>query len=216
MHVRSVWGSTLCLAILCGETAAPTLLVIVLTTAYMPHTKPEKRCFVAIFSQSPQDLEHAARLPIVETNYPSYSHRVHTCLMSTRTAMLARGRDEQTFIALIRDQTIRLHLGFSAKLSIWQVSACKREPQNGIIFCKRRPNQTQPPSSIFLSMLCGVPTPNWQVCMVSPDPEFVFSPNCSLHQESMCGVPPPRIHFSLRCPPHVVLSLCHTQLCLGI
>ena len=29
----------------------------------------------------------------------------------------------------------RLHLGFSAKLKIWHVPACKVEPQNGIIFC---------------------------------------------------------------------------------
>ena len=30
----------------------------------------------------------------------------------------------------------RLHLGFSAKLKIWQASACKMEPRSGIIFCK--------------------------------------------------------------------------------
>ena len=30
--------------------------------------------------------------------------------------------------------TLRLYLGFSAKLRIWQVSACKMEPQSGMIF----------------------------------------------------------------------------------
>ena len=29
--------------------------------------------------------------------------------------------------------TLGLHLGFSAKLRIWQVSACKMEPRSGII-----------------------------------------------------------------------------------
>ena len=30
--------------------------------------------------------------------------------------------------------TLGLHLGFSAKLRIWQVSACKMEPRSGYIF----------------------------------------------------------------------------------
>ena len=30
----------------------------------------------------------------------------------------------------------RLHLRFSAKLRIWQVPACKMEPQSGSIYCK--------------------------------------------------------------------------------
>ena len=33
----------------------------------------------------------------------------------------------------------RLHLGFSAKLRIWQVPASKMEPRSGIIFCLNRP-----------------------------------------------------------------------------
>ena len=37
----------------------------------------------------------------------------------------------------------RLHLGFSANLRIWQVSACKMEPWSGIISCKNPP--THPP-----------------------------------------------------------------------
>ena len=32
-----------------------------------------------------------------------------------------------------------LHLGFSAKLGIWQVPTCKMEPQSGYIFCQNRP-----------------------------------------------------------------------------
>ena len=40
----------------------------------------------------------------------------------------------------------RLHLGFSAKLRIWQVPACKMEPRSGIIFCKNptRPDRPDP------------------------------------------------------------------------
>ena len=38
----------------------------------------------------------------------------------------------------------RLHLGFSAKLRIWQVQACKMEPLSSNIFCKK---QLVPPST---------------------------------------------------------------------
>ena len=33
----------------------------------------------------------------------------------------------------------RLHLGFSAKLSIWQVTGCKMEPRSGYIACNNPP-----------------------------------------------------------------------------
>ena len=33
----------------------------------------------------------------------------------------------------------RLHFGFSAKLGIWQVPACKMEPRSGYIFWQNRP-----------------------------------------------------------------------------
>ena len=38
----------------------------------------------------------------------------------------------------------RLHLGFSAKLRIWQASACKMEPQSGNIFGQNRPDPADP------------------------------------------------------------------------
>ena len=40
--------------------------------------------------------------------------------------------------------TLGLHLGISAKLRFWQVSACKMEPQSGIISWKNRSDQTWP------------------------------------------------------------------------
>ena len=92
----------------------------------------------------------------------------------------------------------QLHYGFSAKLKIWEVPACKMEPQSGVILwlgpsaphpsthpqlsffcCAVSPPQqsmcaavSRPPSKCFLSMLCGVPTPIIplikMVCAVSP------------------------------------------------
>ena len=79
----------------------------------------------------------------------------------------------------------RLHLGFSAKLRIWQVSACKMEPQSGTIITLELASQpTSSVPTLIISMLCGVPTPIVpslnEVCAVSPLPVYVFShPNCS-------------------------------------
>ena len=50
----------------------------------------------------------------------------------------------------------RLHLGFSAKLRIWQVPTCKMEPRSGNIFCKNRPDPTRPtdrPASLVFKLL---------------------------------------------------------------
>ena len=44
----------------------------------------------------------------------------------------------------------RLHLGFSAKLRIWQASACKMEPRSGYISCK---TPTHPPCHLSLERL---------------------------------------------------------------
>ena len=64
----------------------------------------------------------------------------------------------------------RLHLGFSAKLKIWQVSTCKLEPRSGIIFCKNRPGPTSQ-SSLLQSMVFYVSlsppimsVPTYHVC----------------------------------------------------
>ena len=42
--------------------------------------------------------------------------------------------------------TLGLHLGFSAKLRIWQVSACKMEPRSGIISWLGPPTPPPPPT----------------------------------------------------------------------
>ena len=45
----------------------------------------------------------------------------------------------------------RLHLGFSAKLRIWQVPTCKKDPRSGIISCNNGPATdppTQPPGKL--------------------------------------------------------------------
>ena len=102
--------------------------------------------------------------------------------------------------------TLGLHLGFSAKLKIWQVPACIMEPRSGYIM--QLGPTTHPttasvgnPSGILskvenlvLSMLCGVPTPLTK---------YVRCPHPILHvydfpitqllppQKSMCRVRPP-------------------------
>ena len=118
----------------------------------------------------------------------------------------------------------QLHLGFSAKLRIWQVSACKMEPQSGTIITDWTSQPASQPCTYFDS-LNVVRCPH---------------PNCSTHEQSMCGVPPSQyMHFPTRIvlpiekvcavsplsslcafcavspPPNVVMCLCHTLLCLG-
>ena len=64
---------------------------------------------------------------------------------------------------------------------IWQVPACKMEPRSGIIFCKNRPDPTDPtdrPASLVKRLAYAF---NVVRCP---------HPNCSSHQQSMCGVPP--------------------------
>ena len=54
----------------------------------------------------------------------------------------------------------RLHLGFSARLRLWQVPTCKMEPQRGFISWKKHP-ATHPTVWIFLFILPY--TPIWNV-----------------------------------------------------
>ena len=46
-----------------------------------------------------------------------------------------------------------LHLGFSAKLTIWQVSACKMKPQRGIILDPKPPNHPPTCRTFFFWLL---------------------------------------------------------------
>ena len=73
-----------------------------------------------------------------------------------------------------------LNLGFSFKLRIWQVPACKMEPQRGIILMKP---PTRHPQPIFSNrsndywgpvLMCGVPywPPVQKVCVVPPPPSY--------------------------------------------
>ena len=72
--------------------------------------------------------------------------------------------------------TLGLHLGFSAKLKIWQVPACKMEPRSGIISWKNRP-PTRPYGFSWTDILCSVPTLVWTTDQITPI--------------GMCGVPSP-------------------------
>ena len=63
----------------------------------------------------------------------------------------------------------RLHLDFSAKLRIWQVSTCKMEPRSGTIITDWASQPSTYFDTLALSMLCGVPTPIvLELCAVSP------------------------------------------------
>ena len=93
--------------------------------------------------------------------------------------------------------TLGLHLGFSAKLRIWQVSTCKMEPLSGTIITGP---STQPSTELVSFNVVWCP-----------------HPNCCPHQESICGVPPQNTFFLCDAPPpQCSLMLCHTWLCLGV
>ena len=106
----------------------------------------------------------------------------------------------------------RLHLGFSAKLRIWQVPACKMEPRSGIIFCKNRPDRPTTQSSLrtcFFFQCCAVSPPQlfptsakYVRCPPSHPIVYLIKKVCAVsHPHSRCFF--------------VVLCLCHTWLCLG-
>ena len=63
----------------------------------------------------------------------------------------------------------RLHLGFSAKLRIWQVPACKMEPQSDYIM--QSGPATQPPHQLEIRILSFF----FQCCMVSLSTKYVQS-----------------------------------------
>ena len=92
--------------------------------------------------------------------------------------------------------TLELHLVFSAKLRIWQDSACKMEPRSVTIitdWASQQPTHT----AINLPYSFNV--------VQCPHP------NCSPHQEGMCGVPPLSIVFFSEVS-HVVLYIYHLAL----
>ena len=66
-----------------------------------------------------------------------------------------------TVLDIVRYCHTRLHLGFSAKLRIWQVPACKMEPRSGIISWKNHP-PTQPYGFFLLNILYYEYGVSWQ------------------------------------------------------
>ena len=83
--------------------------------------------------------------------------------------------------------TLGLHLGFSARLRIWQVSAYKMEPRSGSIIIGPA---TQPPTQPSTELVICNLAPVQKVCEVPPPP---------LHWhtvQKICAVsPPPGVHF---------------------
>ena len=71
-------------------------------------------CEAALFQTIEENLETCRKsLPLTPYNNP---HSLQNPLLHYKRLKL-----------------LPLHLGFSAKLRIWQVSACKMEPRSGII-----------------------------------------------------------------------------------
>ena len=122
----------------------------------------------------------------------------------------------------------RLHLGYSARLRIWQVPTCKMEPRSGIIVLINHPT-THPPAGqtchqdcamspictlnnkfalspplllTHLGILCGVPTIACVIRVVQCPPTCTLKNKCVV---GVCGVPPsPALQTSkyfVRCPP---------------
>ena len=106
----------------------------------------------------------------------------------------------------------RLHHGLSAKLRIWQVPACRMEPQVFFFYLAWTPHTHPPTAKLFLSMLCGVLPPPNKVCAACGVPTPIRYVGCP-HLNKVCAVfPPSSIRFFLcGVPP----PLCHTWLCLG-
>ena len=113
----------------------------------------------------------------------------------------------------------RLHLGLSAYLRIWQVSACKMEPQSGTIITLEPASHpaSQPPSqpcTYFDSLnIVRCPHPNCsiinKVCAVSPPPSICFShPNCFPYKKVCAVSPPPSLRVFCAVSPPPSLWLC--------
>ena len=91
----------------------------------------------------------------------------------------------------------RFHLGFSAKLRIYQVPTCKMEPQIGIIIIRNQPADhptDHPTTSIFEDLY---PSFHWNL---------VPCPHHSLDNW------PNNLHLNVRCPPPLLL-IHHRILC---
>ena len=61
--------------------------------------------------------------------------------------------------------TLGLHLGFSAKLRIWQVSGRKMEPWSGISFGQNQPDTANPTTHRFILKMWGVPPSASKTCL---------------------------------------------------
>ena len=103
--------------------------------------------------------------------------------------------------------TLGLHLGFSARLRIWQVSAYKMEPRSGSIIIGPA---TQPPTQPSTELVICNLAPVQKVCEVSPPhcigtlfkkyvrcpplPVYTFSVRCYTSNEGLYGSSPNLMH----------------------
>ena len=104
----------------------------------------------------------------------------------------------------------RAQLGTQAQLEFLQVLTCKLG--NKVIIFFDRTDRPPDHLDVTLAMKLDFDECLSMMCVV-PNPILPRGP----HQESMCSVPSPSIHFSVRssCPPNVVLYIYHIWICLG-
>ena len=112
----------------------------------------------------------------------------------------------------------RLHLGYSAKLKIWQVPVCKMEPRSAYKMHLGPP--THPPplphqSEIPLGGSAMLKIRFFQCCAVSPPSSIYFlPPQFCPPIKKVCAVSPLSIDiFPVHCPsPSISVSLPHSAL----
>ena len=98
---------------------------------------------------------------------------------------------------------IQLHLGFSAKLKMCQVSACKMEPQSGFMIYLGPPT-THPPTHPPIPYPPTAKLFLFQCCAVSPPQLFPSSRKYVQCPPKCCSVSTPQLFLSsrryVRCP----------------
>ena len=98
----------------------------------------------------------------------------------------------------------RLHLGYSAKLRIWQVSACKMEPQSGTIITLELASHPASQPAVYLlwlSQCCAVSPPQ----LFPPSMKYVRCPP-SQYMFFLTPIVPPFRKYG-RCPPLPVYAV---------
>ena len=119
--------------------------------------------------------------------------------------------EEKIFPVCIYGHT-RLNLGFSAKLRIWQVPACKMEPRSGIISWKNH----QPTHPHHMDFSCGIySTLNSLSPPIMSVPTYYVRPNLSCLSPPIVSVPNYYVCSGcfFLCAPHLLRGVAPSKMC---